>query len=135
MVVWLLAPYFMAMGVAWCPRWLLDVVIRLSPSRAPREMRDVADTLRGTTRSIYLEQAAALRDQIADKESRLIDDSNLLKLLRKLVSVQLIPRLIVSVVAANSRSEGQDKLSDEDIVAQMRWVHVVSHIRSLTVKC
>ena len=135
MVVWLLAPYFMAMGVAWCPRWLLDVVIRLSPSRAPREMRHVADTLRGTTRSIFLEQAAALRDQPAEKESRLIYDSNLLKLLRKFMSAQLTPCLIVSVVAANSRSEEQDKLSDEDIVAQMRWIPVVSHIRSLTVSC
>ena len=82
----MIVPHVVGLGTARFRRWVVDVAVRIFPSRAPRQMRDICDTIYNTSRTVHFEQVATFGAQTSDKGSHLKRDANLTQLLRKCIT-------------------------------------------------
>ena len=114
----------MTIGPARFRRWLVDAAVWLSPSEVPRRMRDITDTLRGTSKTIYREQVAVMSQTVAGHGLDATRTANLMQLLRTFGDRKTGRFTYCLTVRANARSDVSSQLSDDELAAQMAWVLV-----------
>ena len=103
----------MTLGSARFRRWLVDIAVRIFPGQSPRRMLHIADTFDTTAKSIYFEQLAAFDPDVEDKHA------NIMQLLRELCSLVVALHTQMYVVRANAQSDQQDRLTENEVTAQM----------------
>ncbi len=119
--VWrLLADFLVKLGSPQLRRKLADVAVALIPDKNLGKMRDIVNTMDTGSREIFFDKKSTLEkgdEVMVEQVNRGKDVMSLLCML----SFDLADDMLTSVlsVKANARSSANDRLADEEMLAQI----------------
>ena len=114
------------------PAWLRRQIVELMPHRGLQKTKDIVDTLARKSVEIFEDKKAALLRADAETSKQMTEGKDLLSLMSEcsMRRCQYRAHRLQSPVRANMAASAADKLSEDELIAQMSCVcyfHCHSH--------
>lgn len=122
-------PLFIKLGPAWFRRFLLEI----APSQDLQKIKEVVDVMADTSIDIFRQKVDALRQGDEAVAQQVGEGKDVMSILRKCSSLRFFlsrlrltidAALLTTTVKANVLASVEDKLPDDELIAQMRWIDI-----------